>query len=153
MARRLGLIAAFAAGLLAPLLFVLTPRFVLPSSHQIVRRVSPDEMEDALLIESAALMSPRASYEVRIGKHASPDGVAPAVLTARNAAGLQVRWASPHLLDISYRYAQIDQFTDHWAPCRKCGDTIEIRLLPSPDSFSYQLEKFRDNRQAVSASR
>ena len=96
---------------------------------RIARRVSPDETQDAVLIEVRnRYMSYDLSYEVQIWKHAMPNGVTPPVFTAGHAAGLNLRRIAPDLLEIEYRHALIDQFTDHWSPCRDCGQRVEIHL-------------------------
>jgi hypothetical protein len=145
------LMAAFAAGLLTPVFYMTMPTFAPNARHEIARLAAPDKMEDAVLIEAqASLLSHRASYEVHIGKHAAPNEVTPPVLTTTNAAGLNLQWLSPHLLEVSYRYAQIDQFTDHWRPCPECRDMVEIRLLPSAASYSYMLANSHNRISTIS---
>jgi hypothetical protein len=53
-------------------------------------------------------------------------------------------WSHPHLLDIRYNVAEIDQFTNYWDSSRLRPDrqetdsdfTVEIRLVPSSPDYS-----------------
>src|ERR1700682_2838527 len=85
----IGLLAAFSAGVLSPWCYGASSKLVPYNRREIARRVSPDETQDAVLIEVRnRYMSYDVSYEVQIWKHAMPDGVTPPVFTAGHAAGL-----------------------------------------------------------------
>jgi hypothetical protein len=129
MVQLFGLLAAFTAGLLSPWCYGAASKVVPYTRREIARRVSPDETQDAVMIEvQPRYMSDDVTYEVQIWKHAMPNGATPPVFTATHAAGFNLRWIAADLLEIEYRHALIDQFTDHWSPCRDCGQRVEIHL-------------------------
>jgi hypothetical protein len=132
--QRLGLITVFAIGLLAPWLYQAGTSYLGPREHhEITRLVSPDKVDDAVIVAwPAGILSNGVVYEVRIGRHSFDGALMPVVLTAAHASGLSLRWSGPHLLEVEYARAAINQFTDHWAPCAECSPTVEIRLIARP---------------------
>jgi hypothetical protein len=136
--QRLGLAAMFAIGLFAPWLYkAATLCLESREHHEITRQVSPDKVHDAVILAwPAGILSAGVVYEVRIGRHSFDSALMPPVLTAAHSSGLGLRWNGPHLLEVEYARAAIDQFTDHWAPCAKCLPTVEIRLILQPGNHA-----------------
>ena len=113
--------------------------------HEIARTTSPDGNVDAVMegIECGAPCS--SGYFVSV----VPKGSAPLkkpeqqVFVADNMVNAQIRWDEPHLLDISYDKAFINNFRNVAYPFGRAGDVgswnyaVEIRLAPSSPTFSY----------------
>jgi len=148
--QRLGLIASFTAGLLAPWCYrVVISNLSTSERQEIALRVSPDKMDDAIVLaQPPSFISHTASYEVEIEQHATKSIETTPVLSATHAADLNLRWVAPHLLEIDYGQASVNGFTDHWAPCPGCPPTVEIHLEPSPNRFSYSLASYRSTSAA-----
>lgn len=116
--------------------------------HEIARATSPDGTVDAVMegIECGAPCS--SGYFVSV----VPKGSAPLknavqqVFVADNMVNAQIRWDEPHLLDISYDKAFINNFRNVAYPFGRAGDVgswhyaVEIHLTPSSSTFSYLAE-------------
>lgn len=139
--------AGIAVGIFGPqLLRGGVDRVLFPEQrHEIARATSPDGMVDAVMegIECGAPCS--SGYSVSV----VPKGSAPLkdpvqqVFIADDMVNAQIRWDEPHLLDISYGKALIDNFRNVTYPFGRAGDVgswhyaVEIHLTPSSPTFSF----------------
>ena len=109
-----------------------------------MRVTSPNGQLDALL-EAQIHTNPESIdwYVNIVPKGQEPSPHAQHILQAGTLIGAKLVWAQPHLLEIHYDEAGIDQFRNWWGlnevqPDKKgAGDYfVEIRLAPSSPDFS-----------------
>lgn len=100
--------------------------------REVERSTSPDHLLDAVVVESQPGFSIETySYRIYIARAKSRILGAP-ILEATNLEGLNVNWASPRLLDLSYSSACIATFRNHWSSINVGHGNydVEIRLKP-----------------------
>ena len=113
--------------------------------EEVARVTSPDGVVDAVMINSDCGVPCSNTYLVVIvpkgGK--PPEAFERYEFSADNMVDGQMRWKQPHLLEIAYRIALINQFRNLSYPLAKPGDKgswdykVEVRLAPSSQDFSY----------------
>lgn len=140
MLRRLALLTVFLAGMLAPVLLqsLLSVR-VISSSREVARVASQNGREDAVLMEvESGLTRKQQSWEVHVVPHGMPIGKSPSIFSARQVTDGSVAWVEASLLEIRYRRARIDYFTNSCSsPNHEKYPAIEVRLAPLSAEFSY----------------
>jgi len=140
MLRRLALLTAFLVGMLAPVLLPTFPSLTIrSSSREVIRVASRDGREDAVLVEvESGLIGRQQSWEVHVIPHGMPIGKSPSIFSARQVTDGSIAWVEASLLQIRYRRARIDYFTNSWSfPNDEKYPPIEVRLVPLSAGFSY----------------
>jgi|GEM_PF-2383828 len=138
--RRLALLTVFLMGMLAPaLLQTLLSLSVVSSSHEVARAASQNGREDAVLLEvESGLTRKQQSWEVHVVPHGMPIGKSPSIFSARQVSDGSIAWVEASLLEIRYRRARIDYFTNSYSsPNDEEYPAIEVRLAPLSPGFSY----------------
>jgi hypothetical protein len=120
----------------------------LPSGSEQARVTSPNGQFDAVLVRDdgggAAGGWEWYVYIVPKGNEVD-DGKAHAVFNAGTLTGGKLVWGQPHLLEIQYDIAEINQFTNIWGSSQAIHSDsssvqqeylVEIRLSPSHPVFS-----------------
>lgn len=110
-----------------------------------VRVTSPTGGLDAVLLRADAGAAGGWEYYVYIvAKGSAVDASQHPIFEAGTLSGGNLIWSEPHLLDIHYDVAYIDEFTNYWDSSRVRSNKeeedndfkVEIRLVPSsPDSL------------------
>ena len=140
MLRRLALLTVFLVGMLAPVLLQTFPSLrVVSSSREIARVASQDGREDAVLVEvESGLIRRQQSWAVHVVPHGMPIGKGPSIFSARQVTDGSIAWVEASLLQIRYRRARIDYFTNSCSsPNDEKYPAIEVRLAPLSAGFSY----------------
>lgn len=121
-------------------------RMILPEHRWEVARVaSPDGTVDAVMMGSGCGPLCADTYLVTVvpkGAKAPTDNERYA-FSADDMVDAQLHWKQPHLLEIAYKKARINDFRNVSYPFAKFGDQasweyeVELRLAPSSPGFSY----------------
>lgn len=138
--RRAVFALVFAAGMCSPLASEIIPGWASQPIHrEVIRSVSPAARRDAVLLETrSGILTKRYSYEVYIVGHGMRTAGERPVLSATSAENIAVRWRDANFLEITYRKARIEQFTNYWPyPLDRNPRAVEIRLAPLSGGFSY----------------
>jgi hypothetical protein len=138
--RRAVFALVFIAGLCSPLASEIIPDSASQPIHrEMTRSASPARLRDAVLLETrSGIFTRRYSYEVYIVGHGMRTAGEKPVLSATSAENIAVRWRDVNFLEISYRKARIEQFTNYWPdPPDRNPRTVEIGLAPLSGGFSY----------------
>jgi hypothetical protein len=121
-------------------------KIILPEHRWEAERVaSPDGTVDAVMVGSGCGPLCSDTYQVTVvPKGASaPTEVEQYAFSADDMVDAQLHWKQPHLLEIVYKKARINDFRNISYPFAKFGDRasweykVEIRLAPSSEGFSY----------------
>jgi len=140
MLRRLALLSVFLVGMLAPVLLqTLLSLKVISSSREVARVASQNGREDAVLMEVESGVTRRQrSWEVHVVQHGMPIGKSRSIFSARQVTDSSIAWVQASLLEIRYRRARIDYFTNSCSsPNDEKYPAIEVRLAPLSAGFSY----------------
>ena len=145
------MISAFALGIIVavigPRFFDATLRHLLfpKTSQEIARVTSPDNAVDAVMLVTDCGAPCSSSYTVYVipkgGK--APNEPAQLVFSADDMADEKLIWVEPRLLEIVYRKALIQRFSNVAKPSGRPGQAdswdyaVEIRLAPTTAGFSY----------------
>lgn len=121
-------------------------KIILPEHRWEVERVpSPDGTVDAVMEGSGCGPLCGDTYLVTVvpkGKKAPADAER-YYFSADDMVDAHLRWKQPHLLEIAYKRARINNFQNVVYPFARFGDQeswkyeVEIRLAPSSEGFSY----------------
>lgn len=143
----LSFVSGIAVGLLAPWLFHKAADKVLFPEHciEVARVTSPDGRVDAVAerVDCGAPCSSGYSVSVVPRGAAFPSEPAQRIFLADGIVNPQLKWDEPHLLDIAYDKALIQNFRNVSYPLGRPGNieswdyAVEVHLSPSSARFSY----------------
>jgi hypothetical protein len=139
--------AGIAVAFLGPrLIHAAAARLLFPENRTEIARIpSPDGMVDAVAQRTNCGAPCSSSYVVSIVPKGAiaPRDSEKQVFLADDIVNAQVRWKEPHLLDIGYDKAFIENFRNVTYPLGSPGDVeswhyaVEVHLSPSSAGFSY----------------
>jgi hypothetical protein len=121
-------------------------KIILPEHRWEVARVaSPDGTVDAVIVGSGCGPLCSDTYQVTVVPKGAkaPTSVEQYAFSADDMVDAELRWKQPHLLEIEYKKARINDFRNVAYPFAKFGDQeswkyrVELRLAPSSAGFSY----------------
>jgi hypothetical protein len=140
-------VSGAAAALSVPPLFRLAAsKLLFPQQRtEVFRATSPDGRVDAVAerIECGAPCSSAYVVSVVPKGAARPAELAQQTFAADEIVNPEVKWDEPHLLEIGYDKALVEEFRNLAYPFGRPGDIeswryqVEVRLSPSSSRFSY----------------